>query len=196
MLVFIDESGDPGVNSNQRFFVIAVLIFDDPKQALAMQTKITCLLSRLGKAEFKFSKSKAAERDAFFLAIEQFDFRVSAIIVDKSIIRSYALRTDSRKFYNYFLKQILVSSRVVERRIRLDGKADKRLRSALVSYLNAQGAGIVKNFLMKDSKDDPLIQAADMVAGAIARSCYSHKPNNWRWRTQLKPKIFNIWSFK
>ena len=196
MLVFIDESGDPGISSNLRYFVIAVLIFDDPRQALLMQRQITHLLSTFGKSEFKFSKSKAAERDTFFYEIDKFDFRVGAIIVDKNLIGSATLRSDPRKFYNYFLKQLLVSSEVVEARVRLDGKADKRLRNAMVNYLNARGTGIVKNFQMKDSKSDPLIQAADMIVGAIARSCYSHKHNHLRWKKQLGSKIFNIWWFK
>ena len=196
MLVFIDESGDPGMNSHQRYFVIAILIFDDLGQAVRMQAKIKYLLAASGKAEFRFSQCKAAERDSFFQTINQFTFRVGAIIVDKEIIRSAALKNDSRKFYNYFLKQILVSSNVSNARIRLDGKANRRLRGALVSYLNSQRKGMVKNFQMKDSKSDPLIQAADMIAGAIARSCYSHKPNHFRWRAQLKGEVFNIWNFK
>ena len=81
MLVFIDESGDPGISSNLRYFVIAVLIFDDPRQALLMQRQITHLLSTFGKSEFKFSKSKAAERDTFFYEIDKFDFRVGAIML-------------------------------------------------------------------------------------------------------------------
>lgn len=196
MLVFIDESGDPGMNSHQRYFVIAVLIFDDIDHAFGMQTEITHLLASSGKAEFKFSQCKAAERDAFFEMMGRFSFRVGGIIVDKEIIRSPSLRSDSRKFYNYFLKQILVSSNVLGARIRLDGKANRRLRRALVGYLNSQRKGMVKNFQMKDSKSDPLIQAGDMIAGAIARSCYSHKPNHSRWRAQLPSKDLNIWNFR
>ena len=194
MLVFIDESGDPGMNSHQRYFVIVVLIFDDLDQAIRMQTRIKYLLKSSGKVEFRFSQCKAAERDAFFQEVNQFTFRVGAVIVDKEVIRSAALRSDSRKFYNYFLKQSLLSSNVSNARIRLDGKANRRLRGALVSYLNSQRKGMVKNFQMKDSKSDPLIQAADMIAGAIARSCYSHKPTtlaglrNWK----AKYSIFGI----
>ena len=196
MLVFIDESADPGINSNLRYFVIAVLIFDDQRQAQMMQKRIAHLLATSGKSEFKFSKSRAAERDAFFREINKFNFRVGAIIVDKTLIRSVTLQTDPRKFYNYFLKRILVYSKVVKASVRLDGKADKPLRNALVNYLNAEGTGIVKNFQMKDSRSYPLIQAADMIAGAIARSCYRHKPNHSRWKKQLVSKNVNIWRFK
>ena len=167
MLVFIDESGAPGINSHQQYFVIALLTFYDLNQAIGTQAQINQLLVSFGKAEFKFSQCKAAERDAFFQAIDKFTFRVAATIVDKHIIQNVALRSDSRKFYNYFLKQILVSSNVVDAQIRLDGKAIRHLRDALVGYLNAQQDGMVKNFQMKDSKSDPLIQAANMIAGAI-----------------------------
>ena len=75
------------MNSHQRYFVIAVLIFDDFDQAVRMQTQIKYLLKSSGKAEFRFSQCKAAERDAFFQEINRSAFRVGAIIVDKEIIQ-------------------------------------------------------------------------------------------------------------
>ena len=198
MLVFIDESGDPGIKSHLQYFIIALLIFDQPGQAIDMQNAIRALRLSLGKQEFKFSSCKPTDRDAFFRTMAAYQFRVEAIIVDKHQIRSNALRGDPRKFYNFFLKKVLISSGVNAARVQLDGKAGRSLKAAIHRYLNARNAGMVRNFQMKDSKSDELIQAADMIAGAISRSCYQNKRHHDRWHLQLKHqgKIHNLWRFK
>ena len=45
---------------------------------------------------------------------------------------------------------------------------------------------------MKDSEKDNLIQLADMVVGAIARSYYPNKRYYNRWRRKLKLKKSEI----
>jgi len=198
MLVFIDESGDPGIKSHFQYFTLALLIFDDPRQAKLMQSAIYKLRLAYKKDEFRFSKCKPDQRDAFFSAIQPYSFRVAAIIVDKQLITSSLLQQDSRKFYNFFLRKILVSSGVTGAHVRLDGKAGRSLRTAIHRYLNARNAGMVKSFQMKDSKSDELIQAADMVAGAIARSCYQDKNQCDRWWDQLscQGKTVTLWRFR
>ena len=51
---------------HQRYFVIAVMIFDNLDQVIRVQTRIKYLLKSSGKVEFRFNQCKAAERDAFF----------------------------------------------------------------------------------------------------------------------------------
>jgi len=39
MLIFIDESGEPSVNSPRHYFVLGMVIFDDDKVAKKLITK-------------------------------------------------------------------------------------------------------------------------------------------------------------
>jgi len=51
MLVFIDESGDPGLKiekGSSRFFTIALVIFEDKEEALACDQRIKLLKRELG----------------------------------------------------------------------------------------------------------------------------------------------------
>jgi hypothetical protein len=74
MLVFIDESGDPGFRlgrGSSAVFVTALVAFRDHAQARATHAAIEAAAARLGiKPEFKFSKCRPEIRDAFFAAIQ------------------------------------------------------------------------------------------------------------------------------
>ena len=54
MLVFIDESGDPGLKiekGSSRFFSVSLVIFEDKEEALACDQRITLLKRELGWEE-------------------------------------------------------------------------------------------------------------------------------------------------
>ena len=63
MLVFIDDSGDPGFKferGSSRYFIVLILIFNDELEAEKTAVAIKELRRNLGfpdDAEFKFSKS-------------------------------------------------------------------------------------------------------------------------------------------
>ena len=64
MLVFIDDSGDPGFNfkkGSSRFFIIAAVIFNDELEAEKTAVSIKELRRKLNfpdDVEFKFNKSR------------------------------------------------------------------------------------------------------------------------------------------
>jgi hypothetical protein len=58
------------------------------------------------------------------------------------------------------------------------------------------GKGVIKDVRFKDSKNDVLVQLADMCAGAIARSYRKDRRDSARWRTMLKPRIEDVWEFQ
>src|SRR6056297_1396380 len=98
MLVFIDDSGDPGFKIDKgstAIFVISAVIFDDNLEAEKTAVAIKEARRKLGfsdSMEFKFNKSRKDVRLEFLRAIKSFDFRVRAIVIEKEIIRSPELR--------------------------------------------------------------------------------------------------------
>src|SRR5271167_1787958 len=98
MLVFIDESGDPGFKlekGSSAVFTAALVAFRDVDQARATHAAIDATAVRLHvRPEFKFSKCRPGVRDAFFEAVNPFAFSVRAIVVQKSRIYSTHLRSD------------------------------------------------------------------------------------------------------
>jgi hypothetical protein len=203
MLVFIDESGDPGFLVEQGstpVFVVAMVIFEDGAAARATEAVIRDAMAALRvRPEFKFNKSSHAVRDGFFQAVRGCPFAVRAIVVRKDIIRSAFLRTNKRDFYRYFVRQVMTHDGGVlaNARIVIDGSGDRAFRRMLATQLRRHvGSGKLKGITFAKSHGDPLVQLADMCAGAIARSYRPDRTDRARWRRMLRPRIDDIWDFR
>jgi hypothetical protein len=169
--------------------------------AEAASKAISDLKLSLGiNTEFKFSKSSSDLRDKFFNKMSKFDFKVRALVVDKANIYSTRLRTNKNSFYNFFVKQLIHhdNSALTNASIKIDGSGDKVFKRELQAYLRKElSANKIRKFRFIDSKSDNLIQLADMVVGAIARSYKPERADASRWREKLKRenKIGNIWNY-
>jgi hypothetical protein len=136
---------------------------------------------------------------AFFDAVRGCPFAVRAIAVRKDQIYSPHLRTDKETFYEFFVKQMLRhdSGSLDATKVVIDGSGDRAFRRQLSTAIQKRvRVGTVNQCRFSDSKADPLIQLADMCAGAIARSYKADRSDATRWRAMLRPRIENVWDFK
>lgn len=203
MLVFIDESGDPGFKlqkGSSPLFVVSLVAFISPDEAQATENSITAMAQRLRiPGEFKFSKCRPEVRDAFFDCVQPHDYLVRAIVVDKSRIYSPHLRTNKEGFYSFFVKTMLKfdDGLLNGARIIIDGSGDRAFRGQLNTYLRRHlDDGAVARVRFSNSANDRLVQLADMCAGAVARSYKKDRTDAWRWRDKLGRKLENVWNFK
>ena len=208
MLVFIDDSGDPGFKlekGSSRYFIVLILIFDDELEAEKTAVAIKGLRRDLGfpdDAEFKFHKSSKNVRAKFLQIVNPFKFRVRALVVDKTLIRSQELRTNKNSFYGYAIKTALKYARgsVLDAKVRIDGSGDRIFRKSFLSYLrrqlNSRKQKIMKNCKLVDSKGNVLVQMADMIAGSVRRSYDKDKPDHKTYKTIIKNHIEDEWQFK
>ena len=203
MLVFIDESGDPGfkvARGSSPLFVAAMVVFDDRAAAARTREVVRKLLGRIHRRpEFKFNKCRNEVRDAFFKAVGRESFIVRAVVVRKELIWSEHLRTNDESFYRFFIKsmvrfdnQTLKNAKVI-----IDGSGDRTFRRSLATYLRHHGArGTIDEVRIRDSRSEPLLQLADMCAGAIARSYRTDRAEPDRWRSVISARIEDVWEFK
>ncbi|WP_029077240.1 DUF3800 domain-containing protein [Kaistia adipata] len=203
MLVFIDESGDPGfklLKGSSPTFVVCLVAFRDLEQSVLTGQSIRQLAQELKVfPEFKFSDSRDYVRDAFFETVTRFDFCVRALVVQKERIYSEKLRTDKEMFYKFFVKSMLKfdDGLLKGARVILDGSGDRSFRNELSAYLRRHTEkGAIKKFVFADSRSDNLVQLADMCTGAIARSFREDRSDAQRWRKILSQKIEDVWDFK
>ena len=203
MLVFIDESGDPGFKVEKGaslVFVAAMVIFNTADDAQATSSAITHGKARkTHKGEFKFSKCSDEVRDAFFGDVANSPFRVRAIVARKNVIYSPRLKTDKGRFYEFFVRQMMTwdDGLLQNARVVIDGSGDREFRNNLNTALRRKlGQGAIRDVRFKESHRDVLVQLADMCAGAIARSCRRDRDHPFRWRGMLGPRISDVWDFK
>jgi len=188
MLVFIDESGDPGLKiekGSSRFFTIALVIFEDRDEALACDQRIKLLKRELGweeSSEFHFKRNSDRVRRAFLKAVAPYNFFYYGIVINKDPKKLWGEGfRDKKSFYKYACglvfqnaKDKLENSTVV-----IDKSGNLDFRRQLAKYLrkrmNEEGKKLIKKVKMQRSKGNNLLQLADYVAGVINRSVQNHK---------------------
>jgi hypothetical protein len=179
MLVFVDESGDAGMKlglGSTPHFVVVIVIFDDPAEALRCDRRIGELRTqlRLGKAEFRFNKCSDQIRVDFLTTVATFSFRYVAFVLDKGRVTQPELQSKD-SLYRHSVKlafraawKFLDQAKVV-----LDGSADREFQRQLSGYLRKAmppGAGAhISRVTLERSHSNNLLQLADMICGAVAR---------------------------
>ncbi len=208
MLVFIDDSGDPGFKFKKGStgnFVIALIIFDDNLEAEKTAVAIKELRRELNfpdNTEFKFTKSSEKTRIKFLQTVNVFNFKIRSLVVDKSKIRSDELKNNKESFYGYFIKTALKysGSSIYQASIKIDGSGDREFRKSFMSYLrrelNSKQKKIIKKCRLVDSKGNVLIQMADMIAGSIRRCGNTEKSDANIYKTIIKNHIEDEWPFR
>jgi len=182
MLIFIDESGDPGLKIEQgssRFFVVALVIFSDNDEAVACDKRIQLLKRELGwdeDSEFHFKRNSHKVRLAFLQSVAPYDFFYYGIVINKDPKKLWGEGfRDKNSFYKYTCslvfqnaKKELKSSIVV-----IDRSGNLEFRRQLARYLkrkmNEEGEKLIKDVKMQRSKSNNLLQLADYIAGVINR---------------------------
>jgi len=111
MLVFINESGDPGFKVEKGaspIFVAAMVIFENSADAFAASERIDASEARrCHKTEFKFNKCSYDIRGKFFECAAHCSFLVRSIVARKEVIYSTRLRSGKDSFYEYFVKSMM-----------------------------------------------------------------------------------------
>ena len=199
MLVFVDESGDPGMRgrpNTSRYFVVTAVIFADNEQATACDRAIDALRVDLRlpeHREFHFSKNTPEVRCAFLNQVNDFDFRYVAFALDKD---STSLTGGGFKYKKSLYKlsvryafthanDLLESAHVIFDRC--GGRAfTGELKRYLKSRLNEGGKKRIRKVTSQRARTNNLIQMADIVCGAVARSLRSDKKDRNTYRTIIK----------
>lgn len=207
MLVLIDESGDTGFKEgSSRYFVLTMVIFEnkdklgrypDAEHTAQVVSKIKKEANH--KPEFHFSQCSHKVRHAFFngLNSNKCDFKVYALVVDKEKIYSQHLKNKKKDFYNFVLKQLLKHNPVEGANVKIDGQKSKAFKKELKTYLRQGQDGMMSKLKFSNSKNDSLIQLADMCCSAIA---YSYNRNDKLqsdiYLKLLRTRIKDIWKFQ
>jgi hypothetical protein len=207
MLVFIDDSGDPGFKTykgSSSCFVITLVVFDDNLEAEKTSLSIKELRRKLKLSdlyEFKFNKMNKNFKHEFIECIKSYKFRIRAIVVKKEVIRSTTLRSNKESFYNYIILQVLKQSKgiIKNSKLKFDKRGEKSIRDQLRAYLSREldnkNSNIFNDLKFVDSKQNTLIQLADFIAGSI-NAYYSDKDKSYLEELRRSNKIEDIWEFK
>ncbi|ACB73822.1 DUF3800 domain-containing protein [Opitutus terrae] len=200
MLVFLDESGDAGFKfgeGSSTFFVVTLVIVPDPASAASLETTIAQLRHKLHTPpdyEFHFTATCAAWRESFMKEVNGLNFRYHPIVINKPALRGEGFKCKD-SFYKFACRIVLenAAKELSDATVVLDGCGSREFQRELGSYLRrrlnpSDAAGLViKKLKIQDSRRNNLLQLADMVCGAVARS-FSGRKDAQLYRRWLKPR--------
>lgn len=203
MFVYLDESGDTGFKFNRgssRYFVVALLLVDDPLPLHAAVAQLRRDLGLREDFEFKFYHSEDDRRLTFLRMLRRQDIKVRALVIDKHLMSREHMR-ERDVFYNFLVKMILThdNQTISNAMVILDESAkSKRSKQALTTYLRKAlnvdpGRPKIRGVRYHDSRTDSLIQATDMVVGAIYAN-YHH--GNGEYLKAIRVKIGDLWEWQ
>jgi len=209
MLVFIDESGDPGMppgNGASAFFTVTLVVFEDRDEAAAVEQRIELLKRELNLPtgfEFHFSKLKSAWREAFLRAVAPYEWFYFSIVLNKAKLTGKGFQFPD-PFYKYTCGLVFQNAKphLNDAIVVIDGSGGREFRPQLSTYLrkrvNDGGAGpkLIRKVKLQDSKRNSLLQLADIVCGTIARgytspddkNCYRKLISHREMQVQFWPK--------
>lgn len=207
MLVLIDESGDTGFKQgSSRYFVMAMVVFEthdgNGRYPDAEHTArvIQQVQEETGhKPEFHFSQCSHRVRRAFFQKLnrENCVFDLYVMVIDKQKIYSPHLKKNTKNFYNFILKQLLAHNPVSSAKVKIDGDKSKAFRQTLKTYLRKGQDGMVNTLKFSNSKNDFLIQLADMCCSAVAyRYSRQDRLESDIYMNMLEDRLIDVWEFE
>ena len=142
--------------------------------------RITLLKRELGlheSAEFKFNKSSQELRLRFFEATAPYTFFYFGIVINKEKLVGPGFKF-RESFYKYACRLVFENAKahLKDAIVVIDGNGSRQFKRELTTYLRKKaGSGTIKKVKLNASHSDPLLQLADMVAGAVNRSFTARK---------------------
>jgi len=209
MLVFVDESGDAGLklcSGSSSHFIVSLVIFDDHEEAQRADNHVATLRRQLRLRpdfEFHFHKLSSDRRKAFYEGMVQFNFRYVCIAVNKAELFGPGFKYP-QTFYKYACKLVCNNAKnyLKEAKVIIDGSGSRNFKRQLATYLkaNTNDESVIykriRDVRMQAAHKSNLLQLADMVAGAVARS-YKDKPDRDLYRQLIRRKEVGVqlWPF-
>jgi hypothetical protein len=191
-----DDSGDAGMKpGSSGFFAIAAVAFNDALEAESAALEAKKFKRAIGwhdDHEFKFNKMRRDLIIRLLEAIAPFDFKVYSLYIDKNHVKPEKIPADWDSVYNQVILETLGRIPMHEAVVRIDGRYGKKYQQKMETYyrkeLNKFGRK-VDNVKFVDSKENTLVQIADIAVGSVNRSLQTDKTDSQDYIGLLRSKI-------
>lgn len=204
MLVFVDESGDPGMKldrASSPHFVVAAVLFEDPDEATACDQRINHIRTELGfspQTEFHFNKCSRTVREHFLTHVAPYEFFYFAVVLNKCKLTGPGFQFKA-SFYKYTVGLVFQNAKPHLRnaKVVIDRSGGQEFRQQLTKYLGKRindkdGPACIKKVRTEPSHSNNLLQLADMVCGSVARSLREEKSDRSAYRSIVKHRELSV----
>ena len=185
-LVFVDESGNPGIKDEQGEFVIVGVVVIEENDLAKISEEFSKIKQRMNWGadfEFKFSKTNKNIIIKLLKSLSNINFEIYALIFDKKNIS-----TNGQTIYNRLLCDLIKEMRIENADILVDGKTSRRNKNSVASFFRKELSKNGNKLRYGNSKSYDGLQLADLIAGTIHRF-YASKKGGIDFMSIIKNKI-------
>ena len=205
MLVFVDESGDAGLKidaGSSEYFIVTLVLFEDRDEALRADEQINTLRKELDfrlDFEFHFNKLNSALRERFLAAVAPHGFFYHSIVINKAKLTGKDFQFKD-SFYKYACSLVFENAKpyLDSATVVIDGSGSREFKRQLTAYLKKRindrhgDYQHIKKVKIQDSKNNNLLQLADMICGAVARSYKADKRDARKYRQLIAHREISV----
>lgn len=146
--------------------------------------------------EFHFSKCSDEHREKFLASISNQDFFYLAFVLNKAKLYGPGFAFKS-PFYKYTASLLFENAKPYLRdaSVVIDASGEREFRLQLQKYLKKKvntDRQIIRKVKTENSHSNNLLQLADMVCGAVARSFRVEKPERQRFRKLIAHRELHL----
>jgi hypothetical protein len=182
--------------------VVTAVLFEDNEEADRCEDAIKHLRARLKlhrRFEFRFNSCSSDFREQFLSSVAGSQFFYCSLVLNKAELSRQGL-TSKDSLYEYATGLVFETAKphLTEAKVVLDRYGNREFRDRLGSYLklkmNDKGrAGkLIREVKMEASHSSNLLQLADMVCGAVARSYNVQRAERWKFRSLISHKELRV----
>ena len=193
--VFIDDAGDAGQKSgSSRYLVMAAVVFNDDFAAEDVSLAMRKYRRKIGWSDdhkFKFNKTKKTYVAEVLKIVSKFDFKIYSLVVNKSEITDVKI---IQGLYNRAIADLLNNIPLEHASIKIDGHSGTNYTKRAATYFRKRvniNSRKIAEIKFADSKENILIQLADLVASSIYRSLRDEKTDSGEYVKIIRKKIVN-----
>ena len=199
--VYIDESGDEGINKGSKFFILTALIVDKKKDLIVSkcvdEIKVNLEMNIKSQLHWKLLKGMPNKKMIMQIVSNQ-DLKIINIIVDTSSIKFIP----SKDLYNFFSGYLY--ERICWYMNEVNGIANVNISSRgnlskekLSEYINKKNhtkfdidASKIKQIKIIPNERKKLLQLADCCCSALFQSLTYNDKNHLDYIYEIKEKFF------
>ena len=186
---------------SSEYFVVTAVLFEDLDEATSCDKQVDVLREQLGwpsGTEFHFNRCRRSVRERFLLHVVPFQFFYLSVVIDKRKLSGPGFAFPN-SFYKYAVNLVFQNAKpyLDEATVVIDGSGDRRFKRQLQTYLKARinddkVARRIKQVKIQQSHTNNLIQLADMVCGAVARSFRRDKKDHDLYRKIIRHRELRV----
>jgi hypothetical protein len=202
MLVFVDESGDPGIKGRagtSEFFFVTAILFNENEAAETCDKRIDKIREELHlhpKTEFHFNKCCEDYRCRFLEGVSGMDFFYISFVLNKKKLYGPGFAY-KESLYKYATRILFENCKPHLKRatITIDQSGDRKFNQELQRYLKRMintDQEVIRKVKSEHSHSNNLLQLADMVCGSVARSFMRGKKNSRIYRKIIGHRELNV----